>query len=49
MEIFYTITTPLGLAKYGEKFDNYEHVVAYHDAKVREGLTLHTISPPTTR
>lgn len=34
MEIWYTIPTSEGKVKYGSKFENYERVTAYHDAKV---------------
>lgn len=35
MEIFFTIPTEVGQARYGEKFFNYERITAYHDSKVK--------------
>lgn len=34
MHIFYTISTADGRDKYGQTFDNYELIVAYHNSKV---------------
>lgn len=36
MEIFFTIPTEVGQARYGEKFFNYERITAYHDSKITD-------------